>query len=285
MGRYILSLSIKAEGMDKMKPEKKLTVNYFRKKKEKKEKIVCLTAYDTPTAKLAEECGVELILVGDSMGMAILGYKNTLPVTLEQSLHHCSAVRRGVQNAFIVGDMPFMTYHTSKETAMKNAARYMQEAFIDGVKLEGGEKMAPTVECLTSAGVPVLGHIGLLPQNVLTSGGYKITGKTEPEIKRLIKDAKSIENAGAFALVLEGMPSATGHAITEAIKIPTIGIGAGPHCDGQVQVVNDILGLFTDFLPKHAKRYANLSDEIKKAFTSYVKDVSEGRFPADEHCF
>lgn len=268
-----------------MKTQKKTTVSHFLKKKEKAEKIVAITAYDTPTARLAEECGVDLILIGDSMGNTMLGYKNTLPVTLEQSLHHSAAARRGAEFAFIVGDMPFMTYQISPEQAMTNAARYLQEAMADAVKLEGGANIAPTVERLVSAGVPVLGHIGLLPQNVLTSGGYKITGKTEDDAQRLIKDALAIQEAGAFAIVLEGMSASTASEVTKALKIPTIGIGAGPGCDGQVQVINDLLGLFSDFVPKHAKKYCDLSSEIKKALTAYSSDVRGGTFPGPEHSF
>ena len=268
-----------------MKTQKKTTVSHFLKKKEKAEKIVALTAYDTPTAKLAEECEVDLILVGDSMGMTMLGYKNTIPVTLEQSLHHSAAVKRGAEFSFIVGDMPFMTYQISAEQAMRNAARYLQEAMIDAVKLEGGEKTAPTVERLVSSGVPVLAHIGFLPQNILTSGTYKITGKTENDAARLLKDALALQEAGAFAIVLEGMSSATASELTRSLKIPTIGIGAGPGCDGQVQVINDVLGLFTDFVPKHAKKYCDLSSEIKKALTAYASDVRGGTFPGPEHSF
>ena len=267
------------------KKSKKLTVCSFRQKKEEGVKITSLTAYDAPTAKFAEECGVDLILVGDSLGMAVLGYENTIPVTIEQSLHHCSAVVRGTKNSFVVGDMPFMTYHPNPSLALENAARYLQEAGVDGVKLEGGKKMAPTVERMVAAGVPVLGHIGLLPQNVLTSGGYRIAGKTQEEAERLIEDAKALQEAGAFAVVLEGIPAEVSKEITQAVDIPTIGIGAGPHCDGQIQVVNDILGLFTDFTPKHAKRYANLDVEIRKAFTEYTDDVRNGKFPTDKESF
>lgn len=265
--------------------QKKLTVSDFRKMRETGKKIVVLTAYDAPTAKFAEECGVDMILVGDSLGMTVLGYKNTIPVTIEESLHHCKAVRRGVENAFIVGDMPFMTYHPSVEIALKNAARYLQEGGVDAVKLEGGRVIASTVEKLVIAGVPVLGHIGLLPQSVLTSGGYRIAGRTEDEAVRLLDDAKALADAGVFAVVLEGIPANVSRRITESIKIPTIGIGAGPECSGQVQVINDILGLFTEFTPKHAKRYAELDKEIKRAVTSYVEDVQKGVFPDEDHSF
>ncbi len=265
--------------------QNKINVNYFRKKKEDKEKIIALTAYDASTAKFAEEAGVELILVGDSLGMAVLGYETTVPVTIEQSLHHCKAVANSAKKAFVVGDMPFMTYQISAEQAMTNAARYLQEGGVNAVKIEGGKDMASTVERLVNAGVPVMGHIGLLPQKVLTSGGYKIAGKNADETTRLIEDAKALEAAGIFSLVLECMPAEVAKEISEAVSIPTIGIGGGVDCDGQIQVVNDILGLFTEFLPRHARRYAHLGEEIKKAFSSYVSDVSNKQFPADEESF
>ncbi len=268
-----------------MPPARKCSVCQLKKMKREGQKIVMLTAYDAPTAKLAEDCGVELILVGDSLGNAVLGYQNTIPVTIEQMLHHCAAVRRGVTNSFVVGDMPFMSYQISPEQAMTNAARFMQEAFVDGVKLEGGAKSAPTVKRLVSAGVPVMGHIGLLPQNVKTSGGYRVYGRSEEEAAKLMDDAKSLEDAGAFSIVLECVPAELAAKITAAISIPTIGIGAGPGCDGQVQVVNDILGLFTDFHPKHSKRYADLTSHIRKAFTEYSEEVRSGKFPGPENSF
>lgn len=264
---------------------KKITVSYFRKKKREGEKIVALTAYDSATSALAEACGIELILVGDSLGMAILGYETTIPVTLEQSLHHCAAVRRGARNAFIVGDMPFMTYQISPEKTLENAARYLQEAQVNAVKVEGGVKIAPTVQRLVDAGVPVMGHIGLLPQSVMTDGGYKIAGKTDDQAARLLEDAKALQEAGAFAIVLEGMPKDVCKKISASIDIPTIGIGGGVHCDGQIQVVNDLLGLFTDFIPKHAKQYVNLGEQIKGAFKEYVADVKDEKFPTDDNSF
>jgi 3-methyl-2-oxobutanoate hydroxymethyltransferase len=265
------------------KPGKKLTVRHFRQCKDRGERIVALSVYDATTARLAAACGVELLLVGDSLGMTVLGYDNTIPVTLAQSLHHCTAVARGAGTAFVVGDMPFMTYQPSIETALVNAARYLQEARVDGVKLEGGRHMAPTVERLVLAGVPVMGHIGLLPQNVLTAGGYRIAGKTEEEAARLRDDARALADAGAFSLVLEGIPADVARTITDAVPIPTIGIGAGPGCDGQIQVVNDILGLFTDFVPKHAKRYADLDRALRDTFSAYTDDVRNGTFPGPEH--
>lgn len=268
-----------------MEQKKKLTVRCFKKKKEKGDKICVLSLYDAPTAKLAEECGIEMILVGDSLGMTVLGYENTIPVTIEESLHHCAAVARGAKFAFIVGDMPFMTYHINAEKAMENAARYLQEAGVDGVKLEGGRAIAPTVKRLVSAGIPVMGHIGLLPQSILTEGGYRVAGRTEKEAESLLEDAKALEDAGAFCIVLECILAPVAKKITESIGIPTIGIGAGPFCNGQVQVVNDILGLFTDFIPKHSKRYINLNSEIQKVFSDYVNEVKGSKFPGEENSF
>ncbi len=268
-----------------MAEKKKITVSTLRKMKREHVPIAMLTAYDAPTAKLAELCGVDLILVGDSLGMAVLGYRTTLEVTLEQSLHHCAAVTRGAPEAFVIGDMPFMTYHVSPEQAMVNAARYLQEAHCAAVKIEGDRFMAPTVARLTSAGVPVMGHIGLRPQQVLVQGGYKIAGRTESAAEALLADAKAMQEAGAFAVVLECVPAMLSKEISESLEIPTIGIGAGPYTDGQVQVVNDLLGLFTDFLPKHAKRYANLSPEIEKAFKAYVAEVKDRSFPTMDNAF
>lgn len=234
-----------------MAQDGKCSVCHLKKMKREGRKIVMITAYDAPTAKLAEECGADVILVGDSLGMAMLGYENTIPVTTEQMLHHCAAVRRGAKKSFVVGDMPFMSYQISEEQAMANAARYLQESMADGVKLEGGVSMAPTVKRLVQAGVPVMGHIGLLPQNVKTAGGYRVFGRKEDEASQLMADAKALEEAGAFCIVLECVPAELAKRITSSISIPAIGIGAGPECDGQVQVVNDILGLFSDFQPKH----------------------------------
>lgn len=264
---------------------KKPSVTQFRKMKQEGRRIVMLTAYDAPTAALAHECGIDILLVGDSLGMAVLGYQSTLQVTLEQSLHHCAAVRRGAPDAFVIGDMPFMTCHSSERDALLHAARYIQEAQCDAVKIEGDAALAPTVERMVHAGIPVMGHVGLLPQHVKTSGGYRITGKTEEGAEQLIRDAKAMENAGAFALVLECMPATLAKRLTEELSIPTFGIGAGPHCSGQVQVVHDLLGFFSGFKPKHAKQYADLSSVIRKAFTEYAEEVRGGVFPSDEHSF
>ena len=268
-----------------MSSVKKLTVSSFRKMKERGEKIAVLTAYDAPTAALAAACGVEMLLVGDSVANAVLGYSNTLPLTLAESLHHCAAVRRGAPEAFVVGDMPFMTYQADINDALINAARYLKEVGANAVKLEGGAAVAPIVERMTACGIPVMGHIGLLPQKLLTSGGYKIAGKTEKEAAALIKDAKQLEAAGAFCIILECIPAEVSRQITAAVAIPTVGIGAGEYCDGQVQVVTDLLGMSGDFTPKHARRYANLNEEIQKAFTQYVKDVKNAKFPGQENSF
>jgi len=264
---------------------KKPSVTQFRKMKQEGRRIVMLTAYDAPTAALADECGIDILLVGDSLGMAVLGYQNTLQVTLEQSLHHCAAVRRGAPNAFIIGDMPFMTCHASERDALLNAARYIQEAQCDAVKIEGDAALAPAVERMVHAGIPVMGHVGLLPQHIKTAGGYRISGKTEDAAEQILRDARAMENAGAFALVLECMPAVLAQRLTDELSIPTIGIGAGPGCSGQVQVVHDLLGFFSGFKPKHSKQYADLSAVIRKAFTEYAAEVRSGAFPTEEHSF
>ena len=265
--------------------DKKISVKYLREKKKKGEKIVALSVYDATTAKFAEEAGVELLLVGDSLGMTVLGYKNTIPVTIEESIHHCKAVSRGAKLAFLVGDMPFMTYSVSPEQAMLNATRYLQEAHFDAVKVEGGKHIAPTVERMTRAGIPVMGHIGLLPQSFLTKGAYEICGKTEKDAKALIEDAKALESAGAFSIVIECVSSTVATEITKSVAIPTIGIGAGKECDGQIQVVNDILGLFPDFTPKHSHKYSDIGKHIKIALSEYSCDVKKSRFPFNENQF
>lgn len=263
----------------------KLTVRHLHALKKRGERIVALTAYDALLGRLADECGVHLVLVGDSLGMTVLGYDSTVPVTLEQSLHHTAAVCRGVSRALVVGDMPFMTYQVSLEQALRNAARYLQEAGADAVKLEGGAIMAPTIRRLVQAGVPVLAHIGIMPQSILVDGGYRVRGRTPEQASALEEDARAVEAAGAFALVLEGLPTSLSSRITQALSIPTIGIGAGPECSGQIQVVHDILGLFEAFLPRHAKRYAHLADDIRGAISEYRDEVQAGAFPDKEHSF
>ncbi len=263
----------------------KINVGTFRKMKERGEPIVMLTAYDSPTAALATAAGVEIILVGDSMANTVLGYENTIPLTMEQSLHHCAAVRRGAPNAFIVGDMPFMSYESDTVAGLNNASRYLKEAGCNAVKIEGGNNTVPLIERMIECGIPVMGHIGLMPHQVLVSGGYKLAGKTEDETLKLIETAQKLEAAGIFGLVLEGIPALNSRRISEALKIPTIGIGAGIHCDGQVQVVTDLLGMSDGFMPKHAKNYVKLHEIIGKAFKEYVEEVKNKKFPAAENSF
>ncbi len=257
----------------------RITISKLKGMKEKGEKIPMLTAYDYSTAKFLDEVGVPLILVGDSLGMVVLGYDSTIPVTIEEMLHHTKAVTRGAKNALVVGDMPFMTYHATPAEALHNAGRFLQEGGAQAVKLEGGEYMAETINYIVTRGIPVMGHLGLTPQSVYQIGGYKVVGKTPEAAKRLLQDAKALDEAGVFAIVLELVPAPVAKLITEEVSIPTIGIGAGKDCDGQVQVINDILGLYTEFVPKHAKQYAKLSEVIKNAVSSYVSEVQSGTFP------
>ncbi|MDW8344827.1 MAG: 3-methyl-2-oxobutanoate hydroxymethyltransferase [Verrucomicrobiae bacterium] len=261
----------------------KITIHELRQMKQRGEKIVALTAYDFFTARIMDEVGIHLILVGDSVGMAVLGYENTLRVTMEEMLHHTRAVARAKPQALVVADMPFLSYATV-EQALQNAGRLIQ-AGAEAVKLEGGVTVAPQVRALVAAGIPVLGHIGLLPQSILETGGYKVQGRTEASVRALQDDALALVEAGVFGLVLEGIVSSVAGAITRAVPVPTIGIGAGRDCDGQILVSNDMLGLFTWFTPKHAKRYANLAEEMRRAFAAYKKEVSDGTFPGDEHTF
>lgn len=260
-----------------------VTINAIKEMKGKKEKIVMLTAYDYPTAKLIDEAGVPLILVGDSLGMVVLGYNSTIPVTMEEMLHHTKAVVRGTRQALVISDMPFMTYHISITDAMRNAARFIQEGGAQAVKLEGGEVIAETVKRVVDCGIPVMGHIGLTPQFIHQLGGHRVQGKTSAAAERLLHDARALEQAGAFAVVLELVPTQLSKLITMNIGIPTIGIGAGADCDGQVQVISDMLGLFTDFVPRHAKKYAKLADTIRTAIADYVAEVKTGDFPTAEH--
>lgn len=255
------------------------------KKKQKGEKITILTAYDYSTAKLIDEASVDVIMVGDSLGMVVLGYDSTLPVTMEDMLHHTRAVVRGVNRAMVVGDMPFLSYQINVEEAVENAGRFLQEAGAHAVKLEGGRPMVETISRIVDVGIPVMGHLGMTPQSVHKFGGFRLQGKTESDAERIFNDAKALEQAGVFAIVLELVPTELAKRITEAVSVPTIGIGAGPHCDGQVLVTNDLLGLYGEFHPKHAKKYANLSDVMLEAFKSYVEEVKAGKFPGPEHSF
>ncbi len=263
----------------------RISIHQIKEMKQRGEKIAMLTAYDYATARIIDEAGIPLILVGDSLGMVVLGYESTIPVTIEDMLHHTKAVVRGTKCALVVGDMPFMTYHTSIAEAQRNAARFIQEGGAQAVKLEGGVTVAEKVNAIVNCGIPVMGHIGLTPQSINQLGGYKVQGRTEETAKRLLEDAQALEQAGAFAVVLETVPTPLATLITQKISIPTIGIGAGVGCDGQVQVVSDILGLFTDFVPKHAKQYVRLADVIRAAVTNYDREVKAGTFPTEEQSF
>lgn len=244
-----------------------------------------LTCYDYSTARILDDAGIEILLVGDSLGTVMLGYESTIPVTIEEMIHHTKAVVRGTKKAMIVADMPFMTYQINEEEALYNAARFIQEAGAGAVKIEGGEHIAPVIKRITDAGIPVMAHLGLTPQYIHALSGYRIQGKNVETAVKLYRDALAVEQAGAFALVLETVPTLIATHITKNLKIPTIGIGAGDGCDGQVQVVHDILGSFTDFKPKHARRYANLADSITQAVTAYQNDVAAHDFPGEEESF
>ena len=263
----------------------RVSINQVKEMKQRGEKIAMLTAYDYATAKMVDEVGVPLILVGDSLGMVVLGYESTIPVTLEEMLHHTKAVVRGTKRAMVVGDMPFMTYHISTEQALTNAARFIQEAGAQAVKLEGGINVADKVQKIVECGIPVMGHIGLTPQSIHQFGGFKIQGKTPEAAARLLDDARALEAAGAFSVVMETVPTPLAALITREISIPTIGIGAGIGCDGQVQVINDILGSFTDFVPKHAKQYAKLASIMSNAIGEYYEEVKAGKFPTEANSF
>ncbi len=263
----------------------KNTVATLQQQKLDGDKITMLTAYDYSTAKLVDECGVNTILVGDSLGMVMLGYEDTLSVTMEDMIHHTAAVTRGAKNALVVGDMPFMSYQTSVYDAVVNAGRLMKEGRCQAVKLEGGASVCPQIKAITEASIPVVAHIGLTPQSVNAFGGFKVQGKSEADARRLIEEAKAVEAAGAFAIVLECIPAKLAKLITESVSIPTIGIGAGADCDGQVLVYQDMLALFSDFKPKFVKHFANAGEVMKRGFTEYIKEVKEGTFPAAEHTF
>ena len=242
------------------------------------ERFPVLTAYDYPTAKLVEEAGVPVILVGDSLGQVMLGYSSTIPVTMEVMLHHTAAAVRGTERAMVVADMPFLSYNLSTEQALQNAGRFLQEAGAQSVKLEGGVRVAETVHRITEAGIPVMGHVGLTPQSVNQLGGYRVQGKTEQEAVALMDDAIALQQAGAFCVVLELVPEDLAKAVTERLAVPTIGIGAGPRCDGQVQVIHDLLGYNTSYIPKHAKRYADVGETIRGAVAQYAADVRADAF-------
>ncbi len=264
---------------------KKFTTTDFKKLKQNGEKITMVTAYDYTYAKIVEEAGVETILVGDSLGMTMLGYEDTLQVTMDDMIHHAKAVRRGAKRPFVVVDMPFMSYHGSVEKAVENAGRLIKETTCSAVKLEGGEQFVDVISAITRAQVPVMGHIGLTPQSVNAFGGFKIQGKDVAVAKQLVKDALAIEQAGCFAIVVEGVPAPLATLISEKLSIPTIGIGAGVGCDGQVLVLQDMLGLYTDLSPKFVKRYAELRQPMIDALRTYVEEVKAEQFPTKEHEF
>ena len=264
---------------------RKVTVRDIAEMKVRGERIPMLTAYDYPSARLADEAGVPMILVGDSLGMVVLGYDSTISVTMEDMVHHIKAVARGARRSLIVGDLPFMSYQVDTSQALHNAGRLLQDGGAHVVKLEGGERVAETVGRIAECGIPVMGHIGLTPQSVNSFGGYRVQGKSKDESARLIRDAVALEEAGAFAIVLELVPAPLSRVITQRLSIPTIGIGAGVHCDGQVQVLHDMLGLYTDFVPKHARQYSRLADVMSDAFTRYIADVKDGSFPSQDESF
>jgi 3-methyl-2-oxobutanoate hydroxymethyltransferase len=263
----------------------RVTINQIKEMKQKGEKIAMLTSYDYATAKLVEDVGIPMILVGDSLGMVVLGYETPIPVTMDVMIHHTKAVVRGTTKALIIGDMPFMSYHVSVEEALRNAARFIQEAGAQAVKLEGGITVAEKVNRIVNCGIPVMGHLGLTPQSVHQLGGLKVQAKSLEAATRLIEDAQVLEQAGAFSIVLEAIPFKLAALVTKKIGIPTISIGAGPYCDGQVQIINDILGLFTEFVPKHAKQYVKLADIMSNALTEYYNEVKAGKFPTEKNSF
>ena len=263
----------------------KNTILTFKDLKKQHKKISMLTAYDYSTARLFDECNINGILIGDSLGMVIKGDEDTLGVTIDEVIYHTKAVKKGAKNALIVSDMPFLSYHISVEQAVLNAGRLVKEGGAHAVKLEGGAHVIKQIEAIVNAQIPVMGHLGLTPQSVNAFGGFKVQGKNEETVKKLIEDAKLIEKAGAFAVVLEGIPGKVAEMITDSISIPTIGIGAGKECDGQILVYQDMLGMFNDFVPKFVKQYANLGTVIKEAVGSYISEVQNGNFPEEKHTF
>lgn len=263
----------------------KHTVTTLQKQKEEGNKITMLTAYDYSMAKLMNDAGIEMLLIGDSLGMVMLGYEDTLPVTMEDMLHHTKAVARGASEAFVVADMPFMSYQTSVYDAVANAGRLIKEGHAQAVKLEGGATVCEQIAAIVKASIPVVAHIGLTPQSINAFGGYKVQGKSEEAARQLIEDARAVEAAGAFMVVLECVPARLAKLISETLRIPTIGIGAGNGCDGQVLVYQDMLNMFSDFKPKFVRHFANIGDQMKEAFAAYSKEVKEGTFPAEEHTY
>ncbi|MBB5021053.1 3-methyl-2-oxobutanoate hydroxymethyltransferase [Desulfurispira natronophila] len=271
--------------MSKVLELSKITTTALANLKAEGEKIAMLTAYDYTFARLADQAGMEVLLVGDSVGMVFSGLENTLPVTLDQMIYHTQAVARGSKRALVVADMPFMTYQVSPQQALQNAGRLVQEGRAEAVKLEGGAAMAATISAIVTAGIPVMGHVGLTPQSVHAIGGFRVQGKGHDAAQAVLEDALAVQDAGAFALVLEGIPASLGQQITQQLTIPTIGIGAGADCDGQVLVMHDLLGLFDEFTPKFVKRYASVGETVEKAFREYQSEVKSSCFPQPQNCF
>ncbi len=264
-------------------PDRRTTTLDLRQKKERGLPITWLTAYDYPTALAIDRAGIDAILVGDSLGMVVLGYSTTLPVTMDDMIHHCKAVARGARRALLVGDMPFLSYQVSPAEAVRNAGRFLQEGGMDAVKLEGGQAILPSLQAILAAGIPVMGHLGLTPQSIHQLGGYRVQGKTAAAARRLLDEARLLEQAGCFSIVLESIPARLAQLVSRRLSIPTIGIGAGAGCDGQVLVTHDLLGLFDRFTPKFVKKYADLNGEMARAFTQYRTEVEGHSFPATEH--
>ncbi len=263
----------------------KTTIQDFMKKKAEGKKITMLTAYDYPFARIVDEAGIDAILVGDSLGMVVQGLENTLPVSMDEMIYHTKLVTRAVKNAMVVGDMPFMSYQAGVTDAVRNAGRFLKEAGAAAIKLEGGAEVAEQIRAMTRSDIPVMAHIGLTPQSIHRMGGYKVQGKTEEAADRLIEEARIVEDAGAFSLLLEAIPMGLAKRITAELSIPTIGIGAGPHCDGQVLVLHDVIGMFERFVPKFVKRYANLKESALNAVREYRDEVEKGIFPSEETSF
>lgn len=264
---------------------KKVTTSDLVQMKKNKDKITMLAAYDHLMASQMDDCGIDVILVGDSVGNVLLGYENTIPVTMEEMIHHCKAVSRGARRAMVIGDMPFMSYQSGIEEAVKNAGRFLKEAGAEAVKLEGGREFFETIKKIVDAGIPVMGHLGLTPQSIYKFGGYGVRGKDDAQASGILEDAKGLEKAGAFSIVLEKIPAHLAKKITKELTIPTIGIGAGVDCDGQVLVAHDMLGLFEGFTPKFSKRYSEIGKEMKKCYRKYIEEVKNRKFPGEEHSY
>ena len=265
--------------------ERKVTILDLQAKKERRKPITMLTAYDYPTALLVDRAGMDVILVGDSLAMVVLGHENTLSVTMDEMIHHCKAVSKGARSPFLVGDMPFMSYQISKTEAVTNAGRFLKEGGMEAVKLEGGQEMVETIRAIVDAGIPVMGHIGLTPQSISKLGGYRVQGRDIEAARKLLDDAIALGEAGCFSIILEAIPDRLAKLITERASVPTIGIGAGPHCDGQVLVIHDLIGLFDRFTPKFVKKYTDVNAQILKALQEFTEEVKSGTFPTAEHSY